>query len=190
MADIGMRLQMQRLLQGAAHRRCIVLVVHTPAMLSRISLYQALDDHIGRWGRRRGDVGAFIDLSNHPALPAQTIVGSEVRTWSDLADGLPASLDRAGILIVLGLEQMLAATPHRLAAFLRARARRQVVVVLTPLAERVRSLALRGVPVHLDASLVRQSDVALIAKAVAGTAIAAAKQSSHRSLTAASRRRS
>lgn len=171
---------MARVLGNAARSKSLVLVVHTPGHLSRISLYQALDQHIVRWGRRRTDVGAFIDLSNHPALPAQTIIGSEVQTWNDLADGLPQALAGANILIVLGLEQMLADTPHRLAAFLEARARHQVVVVLTPLAQQVRQLHVRETLVHVDESLAHESDLVLIARSVAHTAISAARQTARR----------
>lgn len=171
---------MARVLGNAARWQSLVLVVHTPEHLSRISLYQALDEHIVRWGRRRNDIGAFIDLSNHPALPAQTIIGSEVQTWHDLAEGLPQALAGAKILVVLGLEQMLADTPHRLAAFLEARARHQVVVVLTPLAHRVRQLHVHETLVHVDEGLAHESDIAVVARSVAHTAISAARQAARR----------
>lgn len=180
MPELDARDGMARLLEDAVRHRRMVLVVHTPQLLSRISLYQALDEHIGRWGRRSTDVGAFIDLSNHPTLPAQTIIGSQVQTWDDLAEGLPQALASTSILVVLGLEQMLADTPHRLAAFLEARARHQVVVVLTPLAERVCGLQVRGAPVHLDSSLAQEPDVRAIARSVAYAAIAAAREAARR----------
>lgn len=171
---------LSRLLADATERRRLILVVLTPALLSRMSLYRSLEEHISRWGRRKGDIGAFIDLSNHPTLPAQTVIGDEVRTWEDLAEGLPQALAAANILVVLGLEQMLADTPHRLAAFLEARARHQVVVVLTTLADRVCALSLRDTPIHLDDGLAEQSDCLAVAASVAATAIAAARCATRR----------
>jgi len=168
------------MLDVARQTRRLVLVVDVPGRLSRLGLYNALEDQIGRWGRRRGDVTAFIDLSNHPALPAQTVIGSLVQTWDDLADGLPEALSVASILVVHGLEQMLADTPHRLAAFLEARARHQVVVVLTPQTSRVGQLTIRDTVVHLDQSLAEESELAVVAQSVSRTAIAAARLATRR----------
>ncbi|MBW8833436.1 MAG: hypothetical protein JF606_29500, partial [Burkholderiales bacterium] len=163
----------------------LVVVVDVPGRFSRLSLYRALDEGIGRGGLHQGDLSAFIDLSNHPALAAQTVIGLAVQTWDDLADGLPEALALASILVVHGLEQMLADTPHRLAAFLEARARHQVVIVLTSQASRVCQLMIRDTAVHLDQSLAIESDLAVIAQSVACTAIAAARQAARRDNLAA-----
>ena len=190
-SELSVRTEMNRLLEHAASHRRLVLVVRTPKLLSRISLYQALDDHFGHWDPVRGPVRAFIDLSNHPALPAQTVIGSDVQAWDDLAEGLPEALSAVNVLVVLGVEQMLADTPHRLAAFLETRARHQVVVVLTPHADQVRALPIRETPMHLDCSLSRQSNLMLIAKSVAQMALAAARRSARlAALATPSRRRS
>lgn len=173
-------LQMGRILDDAARSRRLILVVDVPALLSRLSLYQALDDQIGRWGRRQDDISAFIDLSNHPVLPAQTVIGSMVQTWVDMADGLPEALSAASILIVHGLEQMLQDTPHRLTAFLEARARHQVVVVVTPQASLVCQLAIRNTRVHLEGGLTSESDQAMLARSIAHAAISAARQATRR----------
>lgn len=171
---------MARMLEEVAATRRLVLAVEVPSTLVRISLYSALDDQIGRWGRRACDLSAFIDLSNHPALAAQTVIGSKVQTWDDLADGLPEAMVAANILIVLGAEQMLSDTPNRFAAFLEARARHQVVIVITPHAARVCQLAIRDTPVHLDRSLSTEFDLQIVTKSVSRTAIAAARRATRR----------
>ncbi|HYE71646.1 MAG TPA: hypothetical protein VD932_09010 [Aquabacterium sp.] len=187
--DVGVGAEMNRLLEHAADHHRLVLIVRTPKLLSRISLYQALDDHFGRW-EPRSPIRACIDLANHPALPAQTVIGSDVQAWDDLAEGLPAALAPVNVLVVLGVEQMLSDTPHRLTAFLEARARHQVVVVLTPHADQVRALPIREAPVHLDCSLARQSNLMLMAKSVAQMALAAARRSArHAAMADPTRRR-
>ncbi|MBW8833440.1 MAG: hypothetical protein JF606_29520, partial [Burkholderiales bacterium] len=97
----------------------LVVVVDVPGRFSRLSLYRALDEGIGRGGLHQGDLSAFIDLSNHPALAAQTVIGLAVQTWDDLADGLPEALAPASILVVHGLEQMLRACPTDWPHFLK-----------------------------------------------------------------------
>jgi hypothetical protein len=187
--DLGVRAEVARVLSHAALHHRPVVIARTPKMLSRITLYQALDAHFGRWLAEPGGTGAFIDLSNHPAVPAQTVIGSDVQTWDDLAEGLPDALAPANMLVVAGLEQMLVDTPHRLAAFLQSRARRQVVVVLTPLADQVRALQIREAPVYLDCSLARQVTLLLIAKSTARMAIADAKRAARAAAQAHVRRR-
>jgi hypothetical protein len=172
--------RLARLLDRVRETRRLVLAVEVPNTLLRISLYSALNDEIGRWGLRVCDHTAFIDLANHPTLPAQTFIASQVETWEDLADGLPEAMRLANILIVLGAEQMLAETPSRLAAFLEARARDQVVVVITPHASRVAKLAIRDAPVYLDRSLTNQADLVEVAKSVSRLAIAAAREATRR----------
>lgn len=181
-ADSSDRIEhrMARILEDATLHRRMILVVDTPLLLSRMSLYQALGEQIGRWGRRAGDLTAFIDMSNHPALPAQTVICGVVQNWDDLADGLPEALCSANILVVIGLERMLQETPHRLAAFLEARARHQVVVVLTPLPQRVCALQVRDTPLHLDQSIANESDLEVGARAVTRAAIAAARLTTRR----------
>ena len=171
---------MARLLLDVAATRRLVMAVEVPATLVRISLYCALDDQLGRWGRRAGDLTAFIDLSNHPTLAAQTVIASQVQTWDDLADGLPEAMRAANILIVFGAEQMLADTPSRFAAFLEARARHQVVIVITPHAARVCELTIRDTPVHLDQSLTTEADLSVVARSVSRMAIAVARRATRR----------
>lgn len=187
--DLGVRAEMARLLNQAALHHRLVVIVRTPRMLSRITLYQALDAHFGRWHAAPGGSGAFIDLSNHPAVPAQTVIGSDVQTWDDLAEGLPEALAPANMVVVTGLEQMLVDTPHRLAAFLESRARHQVVVVLTPLADRIRALQIREAPVYLDCSLAQRVNLLMIAKSTARLAIADAKRAARAAAGAHGRRR-
>jgi hypothetical protein len=130
-----------------------VLIVSLPAQTSRIALYEALAPHITRWGRRVGDESALIDLSNHPAQPAQTVdADGAVRDFDDLANGVADSLVTPKILVVTGLEQMLQDTPHRLAAFIEARARRSIVVVLSPQAAGVAALTVKATPMYVDRS--------------------------------------
>jgi hypothetical protein len=172
--------RLTRLLEQVRETRRLVLAVEVPTTLLRISLYSALNEEIGRWGMRACDHTAFIDLANHPTLPAQTFIASQVDSWDDLADGLPEAMRLANILIVLGAEQVLADTPSRLTAFLEARARDQVVVVITPHASRVAQLAIRDAPVHLDRSLTNQADLIEVAKSVSRLAIAAARQATRR----------
>lgn len=186
---MDVRAEMARVLSHAALYHRLVVIVRTPRMLSRITLYRALDAHFGRWHAAADGSGAFIDLSNHPAMPAQTVIGSDVQTWDDLAEGLPEALAPANMVVVAGLEQMLLDSPHRLAAFLDSRARRQVVVVLTPLANQVRALQIREAPVYLDCSLARQVNLLLIAKSTARMAIADAKRAARAAAEAHVRRR-
>jgi hypothetical protein len=168
------------MLADAKEHRALVMVVEMPSHLPRLDLYRVLGELISRWGRRQNDVGAFLDLSNHPAMAAQSIVGDQVSTWSDLADGLPDELARAGILVVTGLEQMLQDTPNRLAAFLDARASHQLVIVLTPLAQAVARLPIRNAPVHLDRRLAEVNDHEEVAREVYRTGIAAAMSATRR----------
>jgi hypothetical protein len=172
--------RLARLLDDVERMRALLLVVEVPAVWSRLKLCAALDDLIGRWGRRSEDLCAFIDLSNHPALPAQTVIGSEVANWDDLAEGLPQAMGAANILFVAGIEQLLADTPSRFAAFLQARARHQVVVVVTPQAERVCHLPVRGTPVYLDRSATAEVEPVVAARAMSRLAIAAARRATRR----------
>lgn len=158
----------------------VIVVVDTPVHLSRVSLYHALGERIGRWGRRHDDLCAFIDLSNHPLLPAQTIVGAAVQSWDDLADGVPQALASSNLLLVIGVERMLIETPHRLAAFLQARARCQTVVVLTALVTRVRALQFRDAQLQLIDSIANESDADAATSAITRVAIAAARKANPR----------
>lgn len=169
-----------RIVADAGTHRSVVIVVAMPDSLPRLELYRELGGLIARWGRRANDVGAFLDLSNHPAMAAQSIVGDHVRTWPDLADGLPDELAHAGILVVAGLEQMLQDTPNRLAAFLDARAAHQLVIVLSPQAEKVARLPIRNAPVHLDLRLAQEDDIEAMAKGVFATGVSAAMAATRR----------
>lgn len=161
--------------------RRVIVVIDTPMHLSRVSLYHALGERIGRWGRRHDDLCAFIDLSNHPLLPAQTIVGSAVQSWDDLADGVPEALASSNLLLVIGLERMLLDSPARLAAFLRARARCQTVVVLTALVARMRELYFFGdTELQIVDSIAGESDAEAATAAITRAAAAAARKANPR----------
>ena len=155
-------------------------MIDTPAHLSRVSLYHALGERIGRWGRRHDDLCALIDLSNHPLMPAQTIIGSAVQSWDDLAEGVPQALAEANLLLVIGLERMLVDSPYRLGAFLRARARRQAVVVLTPLVARLRELPLGEANVEVVEKIASESDADVATSCITRVSIAAARRSNPR----------
>lgn len=183
-ADAGLALVDARTFactEYAARDQRLLLIVSLPAQVSRFALFEALRPHVGRWGRRAGDESALIDLSNHPSVPAQTIYSDgSVRDWPDLAEGLATSIARANILIVFGLEQMLQDTPHRLAAFLEARARHQILVVLSSQAHRVAALNVKGTPVYVDRSTAHSPDLRDAATRVALLAIDSARKAFRR----------
>lgn len=151
----------------------MIVVVDVPADLSRLVLYRALDEQAGRWGRTAEDRSAIIDLSNHSAMPAQTVIGGQFQSWEDLAYGLAQELTETTVLVVIGLEQMLHDTPHRLAAFLEARARNHVVVVLTCQAAQCCQLPIRHTAVRLDQRLLRNRDLDHLASSEADSLIRA-----------------
>lgn len=142
-----------------------VIVIDLPQAFSRMCTYRALEQHLGCWdGRPDTGTGgqrpacrplvAFLDLSLHPGFPAQTIIGSSMADWPDLAEGLPAALAPTEILVIVGAEHMLRQTPHRLAALLQAHGRERVVMVLTQDADAFCALGLRDTSVRIDRSLV------------------------------------
>lgn len=151
----------------------MIVVVDVPADLSRLVLYRALDEQVGRWGRSAEDRSAIIDLSNHSAMPAQTLIGGLAQSWEDLAYGLAQELTGTTVLVVIGLEQMLHDTPHRLASFLEARARSQVVVVLTCQAAQCCQLPIRRTTVRLDQRLLKNRALDHLASSEADSLIRA-----------------
>jgi hypothetical protein len=169
-----------QMLPSAERDRRAIVVLALPEDVARVSVAAALGPYIGKWGRRTGDISVLLDLSNHPTTAAQTIIVDRVQMWPDMADGLPEALNRAGILLVLGLEQMLQETPHRLAAFLEARARNQVVVIVTALSDELSAVAAKTGPVFVDYSIKRGADLDEVAAKVSAAAVEAAKQATRR----------
>jgi hypothetical protein len=168
------------LLHSAAADRRVILLLAVPDDVARVSVAAALAPHVRKWGRRVDDNSVLLDLTNHPTTAAQTVIDGNVQVWPDMALGLPEALNAAGILLVLGLEQMLKETPHRLAAFLEARSRSQVVVVITFLPDEVSAVAAKAGPVFVDYSIQRNADLQGVASMVAAAAIEAARCATRR----------